>query len=202
MVHFFLFSYFFSQICQWIHQSNFSWNCSIQIVLIKITKMKGKTNETKGKKNESNFYEWFISFSSFFFSQKLQWSHQSNFSWNCSIQIVLIKITKMKRMQQVKKKFLWMVHFFLFFFFFSQIVQWIQQSNLSWNCSSQIVLPKLTKMKGKSKWKKREKNKTNFYDWMVLFLYLLFFLLTDLAIKSPIQFELESFHSDCFDKEH
>ena len=37
---FWIFISFFSQICQWSHQSNLSWNCSSQIVLIKLTKKK------------------------------------------------------------------------------------------------------------------------------------------------------------------
>ena len=45
----------------------------------------------------------FILFIFFFFSQRCQWSHQSDLGWNGSIQIVLIKPTKKKQTKKEKK---------------------------------------------------------------------------------------------------
>ena len=54
------------------------------------------------------------------FSQPLQWSHQSNLSWNCCIQTVTIKPTKIK-----KKEMKWNINknlFYSFIFVFLHLV--------------------------------------------------------------------------------
>ena len=48
----------------------------------------------------------------------------------------------------------------------------------------------------KTKWKPKDKRIKHFYEWFISFSS--FFVLTAIAMKSSIQFELELFHSVCF----
>ena len=161
---------------------------------------KENKNEKKKWKNSTNFINGSFFF---FFSSHRVCNEVINPIWVGIVPFRLFwkscltwKDKKDERVNQFMN-----LHSFILFLF-SQIQQWSYQSNLSWNCSSQIILRKNTKMKLRMNQKSRKeekifsnKNKTNFLNFH-------FFLLTDMSMKSLIQFQLELFQSDYFDQTH
>ena len=129
-------------------------------------------------------------------------------SWNCSIQIVLRKITKMKRKTKMKKKRKinktnFMNDSFFSLLFFSSHRYPDTVINPIWVGIVPVRSFWLSELKWKEKrkWKKKDKRIKQIFIWMLRFRFLLFFfLLTDMSVNSSMQFELEWFQSDCFEK--
>ena len=124
MFHFFLLSFFFfSQISQWSHQSNLSWNCSCEIQCVPVDlsyliwwRIANSVRKRKKKKwtIHKNLFYFFIFFRfvfPFIFSQLYQNNLNGTIPTQIGLMISLIQLWEEKKEEK------WTIHKNLFYSF-------------------------------------------------------------------------------------